>query len=340
MKKLFFLLLVAVGAYFALKKWSPHTLERIAFWKSGPPAPPPTLTLPPAEPAPTPAPKSPPSTATTSVQPANTAAPGTATAPPTQPGEPPKPALEIDKTSQVVVLLYHRFEGSAGGMYSITPEVFEEHLQKLKDSGVEIISMSDFLAWRRGEKNIPHKAALITIDDGYASAYDIARPILKKHGYPWTYFIYTKYVGAGGKSITWEQLAELHKEGVEIGSHTISHIDLRTVHGRSSEAYEQWLHDEIVESRHTIEKATGGRCIVFAYPAGGWNQKVRDVVKEAGYEAAFTAYGQRITYSAPEDLLGRYAWSSRRPQDIKQALDFNGSIEASREPPVIDATPN
>ncbi len=55
--------------------------------------------------------------------------------------------------------------------------------------------MKDFLAWRRGEKSIPPKSAVITIDDGYVSGYAVAWPILKEFGYPFTMFIYTNYVG-------------------------------------------------------------------------------------------------------------------------------------------------
>jgi peptidoglycan/xylan/chitin deacetylase (PgdA/CDA1 family) len=251
----------------------------------------------------------------------------------------PKSAFQVDKTSQVVVLLYHRFEGNAGGIYSISAELFEEHLKKLKDHGIEVISMADFLAWRRGEKNIPAKSAIISIDDGYASAYDIARPILKKHGYPWTYFVYTKFVGSGGRSITWEQLAVLHKEGVEIGSHTVSHEDLRLTRGKSPEAYTQWVRDEIIGSKNLIEKQLGAKCNVFAYPVGGFNQQARDAVKEAGYEAAFTAYGQRIAHSATYDKIGRYSWSARRPQDMKQAFEFTGPIESSVETPMPEPVP-
>lgn len=346
MKKLLVLLVLLVGGYFALAKWSPQTLDKIAFWRSASTQPTPAPSLPPAEPAPTPS-VAKPAVAAQPPQPATTvqpAAPPPAPTPPTSPppapvvteAPPAKPAIQVDKTAKVVVLLYHRLEGTAGGIYSISPELFEEHLQKLKTNGIEVISMADFLAWRRNEKNIPAKSAIITIDDGYASAYDIARPILKKHGYPWTYFVYTKFVGTGGKSITWEQLAELRKEGVEIGSHTLSHQDLRDAKGKSAEAYEQWLREEVVQSKQIIEKQIGGKCSVFAYPVGGHNQRVRELVKEAGYDAAFTAQGSRVTHGAPSDKVGRYSWSARRPQDMRQVFEFNGPIDAAIEPPMAE----
>jgi hypothetical protein len=69
--------------------------------------------------------------------------------------------------SQVIVLCYHRFEDKPKDSLAIKPADFEAQMQALKDSGITVISMEDFLAWRRGEKGIPEKAAIISIDDGY-----------------------------------------------------------------------------------------------------------------------------------------------------------------------------
>ncbi len=324
MKKLIILFTLLAAGFFALAKWSPKTVERIMFWKR---------------------------TAPQIVSPQNLPepAPALSASKPEEDAVPPAPSADarvvVDKTAQVVVLLYHRIEPSAqtAGDLNVSPEVFEQHMQRLKDEGISVISMSDFLAWRRGEKSIPSRSAIITIDDGYVSAFDTARPILKKFGYPWTYFIYTKYVGSGGKSITWEQLGQLRDEGVEIGCHTVSHQDLRDPRGKTPEAYEQWLRDEIAGSKTIIEQHLGIRCTAFAYPFGGWNSRIVQIVREAGYAAAFTVYGQRITHSAPSEKIGRYAWSSRRPQDIELALKFIGplsSTEPGPTPPPSSATAN
>ena len=74
-----------------------------------------------------------------------------------------------------------------------------------------------------GEKNIPPRSAIVTFDDGWKSQYEVAWPYMKKYGYPFTLFIYTEGVrgGAlgGGEAITWEQLAELRDNGVDIQAH-------------------------------------------------------------------------------------------------------------------------
>ena len=325
MKRILILLLVLVAGFFSLKKWSPGTLEKITGVLSHPGRPgepqEPQPALPPPEPAPTPK---------------QASAEPTAAEPTVAPTPAPR-LVSVDKTAQVVVLCYHRVEGAAGGPLSLAPELFEQHMQRLRDHGIQVISMQDFLAWRRNEKSIPPKSALITLDDGYVSAFETARPILKKFNYPWTYFIYTKYIGSGGKSVSWEQLAALRDEGVEIGCHTISHKSLRLSGGKSPEAYDAWLRDEIIDSKQIIEKKLGVRCAVFAYPEGHWNAKVLDVVKAAGYEASFTVYGQRVTHGAHADRIGRYAWLGKRPQDMEQALNFNGPLSSSDDEPPASA---
>ena len=136
------------------------------------------------------------------------------------------------------------------------------------------------------------------------------------------------------KSLSWDQLATLRDEGVEIGAHTASHQNLRDPRGKSPEAYEAWLHDEIIGSKQILEKKLGVRCAVFAYPEGRYNTKVLDVVKAADFDASFTVYGQRVTHGAAAEKIGRYAWLTRRPQDLEMALNFAGPLSPSEaEPP-------
>ena len=93
-------------------------------------------------------------------------------APTTQKGGKATPAMSatpvpepINLKSEVIVLCYHRFEDRPKDSLAIKPTDFEAQMQALKDNGITVISMEDFLAWRRGEKSIPEKAAIISIDE-------------------------------------------------------------------------------------------------------------------------------------------------------------------------------
>ncbi|HEY5707266.1 MAG TPA: polysaccharide deacetylase family protein [Terrimicrobiaceae bacterium] len=237
----------------------------------------------------------------------------------------------INLKSQVIVLCYHRFEDRPKDRLAIKPADFEAQMQALKDSGITVISMTDFLAWKRGEEGIPEKAAIISIDDGYLSGYNVAWPILKKFGYPFTMFIYTDYVKggprSGGQSIRWDQLAEMRDAGVDIEGHTVSHSLLNARKGKTEEQYLAWLKNEIAGSKEILERNLGIRVRAFAYPYGVHNETVRGVVKEAGYEAAFTTYGQRIAHAADPMMIGRYAIESTMPKVFEEAVNFTGAVE-------------
>ena len=300
----------------------------------------------PGQPSPTPAD----TTGTTGAEPsaapraasgntANATTPGAA-APASTPARPLAPA--INKSAAVIVLCYHRLEEKPRpkDALAITPAEFEKEMQTIKASGFTVIPMQDFLAWRRGDKDIPSKSAVITIDDGYVSGYDTAWPILKKFGYPFTMFVYVNYIGSGGKSISWDQLAEMRDAGVDIQSHTYSHANLRNPNDRyavDKHTFELiqndvktlgpdgWLRKEVVESKNVLEKQLGIKVNALAYPFGKYDQKVRDLIKAAGYEAAFTVYGQRISHSTPAfDQLGRYAVDQNNAKIFQDAMTMVG----------------
>src|SRR5215469_9496119 len=170
-------------------------------------------------------------------QPAGPAAPAAAaaTAAPVVAATPKIKKPVVDQTAQVIIFCYHRLVDKVRYPGTeITPAAFEAQMKELKDKGITVISMQDLLAWKRGEKNIPPRAAVVTFDDGWKSQYEVAWPIMKKFGYPFTLFIYTEGVrgGAlgGGEAITWEQLADMRDNGVDIQAHSATHQDLREGH--------------------------------------------------------------------------------------------------------------
>lgn len=279
-----------------------------------------------------------------SQSPASSVAPGSSMTPAALPASSPSPKPPaIDLNAQVVIFGYHRFVNSIKHPDTeITPAAFEEQMKELKDKGISVIGLQDFLAWKRGEKAIPARAAIISFDDGWRSQYDVAWPILKKYGYPHTMFIYTEGVRGGhyggGEAISWEQLAEMRDAGVDIQAHSETHPDLRKPYDKIAKKkldpteYEQWLENEIGRSKRTLEEKLGIRVNCFAVPYGNINDRVREVAKKEGYEAVFTVYGQRLTYNAPGNSLGRYLIEANKPKVFTEALNFAGAISGGAAP--------
>ncbi len=250
---------------------------------------------------------------------------------------PPPSVSAIDQSSEVVVFGYHRFEKKVRRPDTeITPEAFEAQMKELQDKKIPVIPMQDFLAWKRGEKAIPPKAAIITIDDGWKTTYEVAWPILKKYDYPFTLFIYTEGIKGGkyggGAAMSWEQLAEMRDAGVDIQAHSATHQDLRKAADKatarknlSPQEYTEWLDSEVGGSKATLEQKLGIRVNCFAYPFGYYNDVVRDATKKARFEAVFTVYGQKLTYNSPNEALGRYLIEANKPKVFEDAIKFGGS---------------
>jgi len=275
--------------------------------------------------------------------PATPAAVAATTPMPTPSPSPTRPP--IDQTAEVVVFGYHRFENKIRRPDTeITPEAFEAQMQELKDKGIAVIGMQDFLAWKRGEKSIPPRCAIITIDDGWKSGYDVAWPLLKKFGYPFTLFIYTEGIKGGkfggGAAMSWEQLAEMRDAGVDIEAHSATHQDLRKAYDKvtkrklSEAEYNEWLNSEVAGSKATLEQKLGIRVNCFAVPFGYYNERVKKATEDARFEAVFTVYGQPISFSSSNDSLGRYMIEANKPKVFEDAIKFGGGSSGSGSAPV------
>lgn len=82
------------------------------------------------------------------------------------------------------------------------------------------------------------------------------------------------------KTMTWEQITELHDRGVTFGSHTNTHEILTTLSAAQAE-------HELVSSRDAIQQKLGSPCHLFSYPNGNYSEAVRELVAQAGYKLAF-----------------------------------------------------
>ena len=281
-----------------------------------------------------------------SSQPATPSAAAAAVSPAVAPAASPSKITKtvVDQTAQTIIFCYHllvdkvRYPGT-----EITPAAFEAEMKQLKDAGITVISMQDLLAWKRGDKNIPPRCAVITFDDGYKSQYEVAWPIMKKFGYTFTMFVYTEGVRggslAGGGAITWEQLADMRDNGIDIEAHSATHQDLREGHTimvaepgakrtkkkLTGAEYEKWVQNEVVGSKQLLEQRLGIKINCFAVPFGTYNEHVKEIARNAGYEAMFTVYGQPITYTSANDALGRYAIEANKPKVFADAVKMIGT---------------
>lgn len=101
---------------------------------------------------------------------------------------------------------------------------------------------------------------------------------------------------AGGvdQMMSWNEAAELGRNGVEMGAHTVTH-PLLTYEDRAA------VRQELRLSKKAPEENLAVQVRAFAYPNGDWNERVREEVKRAGFKCAFTT--QRRWYGWGGDLF-------------------------------------
>jgi peptidoglycan/xylan/chitin deacetylase (PgdA/CDA1 family) len=174
--------------------------------------------------------------------------------------------------SLIPILMYHSID-ETGSVVSITPQLFSTHMEEIKRAGFNAVSLTEAVSFRKNNGQWPDKTVVLTFDDGFANVYETAGPILAAHGFTATVFVITEFMGRnnewaeppahlGSQSIlTWRQAAELAKAGLEIGSHTKTHPDLRRCSREQRE-------EELAGSRKEIEDRLGLRVDSLAYPYG------------------------------------------------------------------------
>ncbi|MCB1061631.1 MAG: polysaccharide deacetylase family protein [Verrucomicrobiae bacterium] len=244
------------------------------------------------------------------------------------PPEPVKMEPVINKEARVSILGYHDFtDGKSRNDMIINIDDFRGQMQAIKDAELPVISMAQFLAWKRGEEDIPEKSIMITIDDGWKATHTLAMPVLKEFGYPFTIFLYKKYVGVGGRSLTFDEVKELMANGADVGSHSVSHQNMASRSGRSAEAHTAWLHSELEDSWNFLNENFGayGQVLkTFAYPFGIFSDEVVEISDAFGYEACFTVNGKKTLWADQDARLGRYVVHGTTLANFDQALDFGG----------------
>lgn len=116
---------------------------------------------------------------------------------------------------------------------------------------------------------------LLTFDDGYSSDYEIVFPTLQEMGMRAVFFIIANRIGSPGY-LTWGQVREMQKHGMEFGSHGLAHVRMSGIDRRQA-------YDEFVGSRQKIEDQIGEPVAAFAFPYGDYDDDLIKLSVSAGY---------------------------------------------------------
>ena len=188
------------------------------------------------------------------------------------------PSLAAEGAS---VFMYHRFGESEYAATNIRIDQFKAHLAEIVAGGYNVAPLPDIIAAFESGRALPERTIALTIDDAFLSVYTEAWPRLKAAGVPFTLFVATDPVDGGQEGyMTWDQIRELARAGVTIGSQTASHPHMPEL-GRADNIA------ELENSNRRFTQELGAPPGLFAYPFGEYGLAVREVVAEAGFAAAF-----------------------------------------------------
>ena len=180
----------------------------------------------------------------------------------------------------VPVLMYHKIdENSKESKLSVSPESFKAQMKFLRDNNYNVLSLSKLADLVKSKRPIPYKTVAVTFDDGYENNYTNAFSSLKEYNIPATIFMPVNKIGKKGY-LTWSQLKEISFNGIDIGSHTLSECYLPDIKDDDK------LWDEISYSRKSLRAKIPGASDFIAYCSGGFNEKIRQMVIDAGYKGA------------------------------------------------------
>ena len=176
-------------------------------------------------------------------------------------------------TRRIYLVGYHNIDTiSRFAKVTISPRVFDQHLEYLKQNGHTFISIDRLLTADVG--NI-RKPTVIYFDDGFKSVLTNALPILKKFGATPTVFVTTDYIGTEGY-LSWDGVRTLTSQGATIGAHGKTHKHM-------TQCTPQELRTELVEPRVRIKSECNIDARSLAYPNGRVNDAVADLAQKAGY---------------------------------------------------------
>ena len=240
---------------------------------------------------------------------------------------------------ELPIVMYHHLSPKAKllGDYVLSPEQLERDFKYLRENGFESITVGELIRWSRGEALLPEKPVMITFDDGYESTQVYGEPLLEKYGFKALVAVIGSVADLFTEKpdhmldyshLSWDALREISGGDVlEVQSHTYSMHKMRgrrgcgQVSGEAFDNYRAALKEDLLKfaEKCEVEKVECANSIAFPY--GFYSKDTLAIVKELGFEAAFTC-SERVNYlkREPDELfeLCRY----NRPHGVSSEAFF------------------
>jgi len=245
-------------------------------------------------------------------------------------------------SDRVAVLMYHHLQEEPERGDILSPRQFERQMALLAEHGFQVISAEEYAAFVLEGAKVPDNAVLLTFDDGYASFYELAYPVLKKFGYPAINFVIVSGADQrdkpGIQKLTWDQMREMQKHGIAFMNHTYDlHAKEADASGRevpltgrqylkdkgrseTAEEYRKRVLDDLLLAEKRLSEELGNELRMLAFPYGYFTEELVRIAREAGIEILFSVkhgLASRKDQAAPRVNAGR---SDMEPEKLIRTL--------------------
>ncbi|ARD44423.1 polysaccharide deacetylase family protein [Colwellia sp. PAMC 21821] len=241
-----------------------------------------------------------------------------------------------------VILQYHHVSEDTPASTSIAPKQFDKHMQFLQDNNFKVIALSTLVDAIKEKKSLPDKTVVITFDDAYIDILTQGKPILDKHGFPFTIFINPGMVGQNTSHfLSWQQLKAMADDGVIIANHGMHHDSLaRTPLGMTTQAWLAKNSESLLRAEKIIEAETGQSWRYFAYPYGEFSPEVQQWVLENNF-VAFSQQSGPVGLNTDLTSIPRFPASQPYDQlsslrDKLDSLPFNIHLEGKNQQTIFE----
>ena len=242
----------------------------------------------------------------------------------------------------VPVLMFHGISWMSNrnsDLYTLTPARFSKWLRWAKRLGYRSCTPTEFTAGAAQDRSL-----VLTFDDGYEEIYQHAFPVLKENGFRAIVYVVSDLIGRTNvwddehglpqrRLLSREQIIEMHRYGIQFGSHSKTHARLNRLSDLS-------LRQEVTDSKRFLEDLLGTEVTSFSYPWGETDLRVRRAVAEAGYQTAFTTEDGFNFWNDPltlrrvnvggKDTLGDFVLKLATGKDYRQRLSGKAREFASK----------
>jgi hypothetical protein len=200
----------------------------------------------------------------------------------------------------IVFLMYHELEVPGRPLcqsepgyrrYVVTASDFRGQMRCIKEIGAQGVSVGEALTFS-GQPSV-----CLTFDDGCETDLLVAVPVLSELGFKATFYVTAGFVGRPGHLCA-VQLRELGSKGFEIGCHSLTHPYLPDLDNPG-------IQREVGESKAKLEQILGRPIHHFSCPGGRYDQRVIEIVREAGYQTLATSRTHANSASTDRLQLGR-----------------------------------